>query len=235
MSTIESFIQGFHEYLKNNNKPAYYSGYLNIIQEISDIDLWSITEKSALDILLSQIEEHKGITYNTRFGKDNLRTVARLIYRFNIGFTDLNADLDEIKNNRSLTETEKLTLFYARVGQGKFREDLITLYSGKCMITGLSIPEILIASHIKPWRHCDSSEEKLSKFNGLLLSATYDKLFDRLLISFNDDGSLVLSKKLTQEELDKLKLSNNITIKFEEDSLPFIQYHRELFKENEKQ
>lgn len=82
-------------------------------------------------------------------------------------------------------ETEREILAKARIGQGKFRADLVTEW-GKgevCALTGLAVPELLIASHIKPWRD-SSNRERLDPMNGLLLVAHADKLFDRFLLSF---------------------------------------------------
>lgn len=87
-------------------------------------------------------------------------------------------------------ETERDVLSKARIGQGKFRADLVVSW-GKgetCVLTGLAVPEMLIASHIKPWRDC-TNEERLDPMNGLLLAAHVDKLFDRYLLSFKESRS----------------------------------------------
>ncbi len=74
----------------------------------------------------------------------------------------------------------------SRVGQGDFRKSLIEKYDGKCVVTGIDLTKLLIASHIKPWRISDN-KERLSSENGLLLSANLDKLFDSGLITFMND------------------------------------------------
>ena len=76
----------------------------------------------------------------------------------------------------------------ARVGQGRFRRDVVDLW-GKgevCVLTGIDVPELLIASHIKPWRD-SSDEERLDPCNGLLLATHVDKAFDRYLVSFREE------------------------------------------------
>lgn len=104
------------------------------------------------------------------------------------------ADIAEIENREDIPPTQKLALIQARVGQGKFRRDLIEVWGGevKCALTGIDLPELLIASHIKPWR-ASTDAERLDGCNGLLLAAHVDKLFDRYLLTFksNSRGELV--------------------------------------------
>lgn len=81
--------------------------------------------------------------------------------------------------------TEREQLAKARIGQGRFRADVAAKWGrGEvCALTGVAIPEMLIASHIKPWRD-SSNAERLDPMNGLLLAAHADRLFDRHLMSF---------------------------------------------------
>ena len=88
--------------------------------------------------------------------------------------------ITEIKNNIELTNTQKETIIDARRGQGKFRKDLINMYH-KCIITNIDIPELLIASHIKPW-YLSSNSERISANNGLLLSSFHLNYLKNLLI-----------------------------------------------------
>lgn len=97
------------------------------------------------------------------------------------------------------TETIRQQLTAARVGQGKFRNDLLARWSGTCAILGVNRPELLRASHIKPWA-CSNNVERLDPANGLLLSAMYDAAFDALLLSFADDGRLVLATDFSADE-----------------------------------
>lgn len=98
----------------------------------------------------------------------------------------LTADLAEL-DREIQDKTERDVLAKARIGQGKFRSDLVANWrKGEvCALTGLAVPELLIASHIKPWRE-SSNEERLDPMNGLLLAAHADKLFDRYLLSFEE-------------------------------------------------
>jgi len=110
-------------------------------------------------------------------------------------------ELEEIKKNINLKDTEKEELYTSRIGQGKFRKDLLNHLNNKCVVSGIAASELLIASHIVPWSE-STNYERLDKFNGLLLSASIDKLFDTHLISFDDDGYMLISKKLQEKYVD---------------------------------
>ena len=89
-----------------------------------------------------------------------------------------------------LTERERLQA--ARIGQGEFRDALMIFWKSTCPVTGVDHAALLRASHIKPWRDA-SNDERLNPFNGLLLCAHVDTLFDRNLITFDDDGLIRIS------------------------------------------
>ena len=93
-------------------------------------------------------------------------------------------------------------------------------------MTGVNSEELLIASHIVPWR--DSNEfERLDVNNGILLSPTYDALFDKHLISFKDDGQIVLSGDSSLNLFSALGVSGNEKIKVFEGMKPYLLRHRE--------
>ena len=81
-----------------------------------------------------------------------------------------------------------------RVHQDVFRRMLLTNYHGRCALTGLGLKPVLRASHISPWS--DDPENRLNPSNGILLAATYDAAFDQHLMSFDEDGRMVLSPAL---------------------------------------
>ena len=92
------------------------------------------------------------------------------------------------------TEAERLVV--QRVGQDIFRDRLLAYWGSRCPLTGITEPALLRASHIKPWADCETDAERLNVHNGLLLSALWDAAFDKGLVTFNDDGSPVLSRRL---------------------------------------
>lgn len=83
-------------------------------------------------------------------------------------------DIKDLIKDERLNETEKTSLINARIGQGKYRKDLINLWGG-CSVTGYEDYKMLVASHIKPWSFSTNSE-RLDKFNGLLLLPNLDKV-----------------------------------------------------------
>lgn len=100
------------------------------------------------------------------------------------------------------TEAERWVV--QRVGQNLFRAALLDFWQGCCCVTGLDVIELLRASHIKPWASCESDDERLDVFNGLLLSPTMDALFDAGLMTIGEDGSVMLSRLLSAEAVATL-------------------------------
>ena len=97
------------------------------------------------------------------------------------------------------TEVERLVR--QRVGQARYRDALMAYWGGACAVTGVSVAEALRASHAKPWAECTDDAERLDAFNGFLLVANLDALFDRFLISFDDAGHLLTSPRLLPSDL----------------------------------
>ena len=83
-----------------------------------------------------------------------------------------------------------------RVHQDVFRRMLLANYDGRCALTGLAVTPVLRASHISPWS--DDTQNRLNPSNGILLAATYDAAFDQHLMSFDEDGRMVLSPALKE-------------------------------------
>jgi len=129
---------------------------------------------------------------------------------------DLAQDIDSIL--QSDTETSRTIL--ARLGQGKFRKNVSEVWKAKsevCALTGISLPSILTASHIIPWRECvgDNASLRLDGANGILLCSHIDRLFDRHLLSFFKKGNVaqvVYSKTLPPYILQQLSLTSDLEL-----------------------
>ncbi|MBO2584280.1 HNH endonuclease [Shewanella algae] len=93
---------------------------------------------------------------------------------------------------------EREALTKARIGQQVFRNSVLSAYDFRCCITGLDIPELLIASHIVPWSQ--EPKQRLNPSNGLCLSSLHDAAFDKGLITLNSHLELLLSPKLLTKE-----------------------------------
>lgn len=123
------------------------------------------------------------------------------------------------------TEVERIVRL--RVGQNKFRDAMLKYWGGACAVTGVAIPDVLRASHAKPWAECATDNERLDVFNGFLLSANLDALFDRFLISFDKCGALMLSPALAGVDLKPLGISSGMTLRWmETPHHPYLDYHR---------
>lgn len=124
------------------------------------------------------------------------------------------------------TETEETVK--QRVGQDVYREALMNYWNGACAVTGCSVNEVLRASHAKPWKDCTTAEERLDVYNGFLLSANLDALFDKGLISFDDDGVIMLSSQLNEQQMRRIGIYTDMHLRWlDEHHLPFLRYHRE--------
>lgn len=92
--------------------------------------------------------------------------------------------------------TERRALVRQRINQGYFRDTLLHIYQGKCCLTGISCPELLVASHIKPWAACETSADRLTARNGLLLNALHDRAFDRGLMTIDKGYRMRVSRRV---------------------------------------
>lgn len=144
------------------------------------------------------------------------------------GFSnDLAADIDTILDNVEIHETEKSELVKSRIGQGKFRQRLLS-YWDSCAVTGFRDPNLLVASHIKPWRVCNDAE-RLDPYNGLLLVPNLDKAFDRGLVTFEQYGPIKISPLLSHAEV--LGIVPTMRVILSEQHAPYMDFHRsEVFK-----
>lgn len=125
------------------------------------------------------------------------------------------------------TEAERLVV--QRVGQDLFRSGLLEYWEGRCAITGLAVPELLRASHIKPWADCQSDGERLDVFNGLLLAPHLDALFDQGFITVTDAGEVVVSSVLSEEARRIFGVDGVLRVKgLDEGHRAFLPWHQEL-------
>lgn len=99
------------------------------------------------------------------------------------------AAADTDPQSESIGATTRVALITARIGPGNYSpydDDL----GGRCAVTGCAVPKVLVASHALASAHA-SNETRLDPYNGCLLIATFDRLFDQGLIGFNDNGTLL--------------------------------------------
>ena len=136
--------------------------------------------------------------------------------------SSLETDMVNILGQNITTEKEQEIL--CRIGQGQFRKSLIKLWK-KCSVTSFGQINILRASHIKPWR-VSSNHERLDKYNGFLLIPNLDVAFDKGVISFDNDGNILISSKYDYLELEKLNINVGMKINLKEENKKYLEYHR---------
>jgi hypothetical protein len=141
--------------------------------------------------------------------------------------SDIESDIDDILSATDIGETEKSNLVKSRIGQGIFRQKLVS-YWNSCAITGFKDMRLLVASHIKPWR-ASTNSERLDQFNGFLLTPNLDKAFDTGYITLSPTGNIEISPLLTEPEI--LGISPNMRISLAPEHEPFLAFHRsEVFR-----
>lgn len=201
--TEQTQISGPRIYVKSSDN-AY-----KIIRKLS---LPNITFISIVKLL----NEHNNIEYYFRLFADYFGDVVHPYI--------LQKEEEAIKKIEN-TEDKKLKT-RARIGQGKYREELLHLCPF-CPITMISDDRLLIASHIKPWSKSNDIE-KVDPFNGFMLTPTFDYLFDKGFMSFTDDKKTMLSPFLSKMTYSKLGISDNkiFTHLPIEGREKYLEYHR---------
>jgi hypothetical protein len=129
----------------------------------------------------------------------------------------------------SATEVERLVR--QRVGQNIYRESLMDYWGDACAVTGIAIPELLRASHAKAWAECVSDAERLNVFNGFLLCAHLDALFDRHLMTFTESGDAIFAPAISGTVRESLGLVGNQRLRWiAPEHQPFLEFHRLVFQ-----
>lgn len=132
----------------------------------------------------------------------------------------------------ALRGTEVERLVRQRVGQQAFRSAMMDYWGGSCAVSGIALPALLRASHAKPWADCATDAERLDVFNGFMLSANLDALFDSFLISFADTGELLTSERIPAAVAHQLGFDQGLRLRWlAPEHLPYLRYHRERFGE----
>lgn len=160
--------------------------------------------------------------------KKSIGTSSNVEQLYNQLISELSID-DEIQkiedNLIGVNETEKLSLIKSRIGQSKYKSRLILKYK-KCVLCEINIPELLVASHIKPWSESNNNE-KLDLNNGLLLCSLHDKLFDLGFISFDTFGKIIISNQIDEFLYEELKLYKNKNIDVNGNMKKYLVWHKE--------
>jgi hypothetical protein len=150
-----------------------------------------------------------------------------------VGESALADDIIDLRKRTGIDETTRKALIDARVGQGRFREDVLAAWGGRCAVTGCSVLKVLRASHAVAWRE-STDEERLDPDNGLPLLANLDALFDAGLIAFDDAGEMLVSNLLPPEQRGILGVPARLRAQPTPGQLAFLRRHRRKFERLEE-
>ena len=218
----KNFLQSRKE-VKWRNELAYVRQHLVEINVLNQYE-WSVTSIGKM-YYNSLIQDLSNIDTKYKFQRLKSPKVFIPIGNFKAEV------IEDIYKGEKLSSTDIESIILCRRGQGVFRSKLLKLW-GRCCVTGYSDEKLLIASHIKPWKY-SNNQERLDKFNGLLLTPTLDRLFDKGFISFDcNNGRILFSKELKDVEI--LGISNKMKINLFEENKKYLEYHnKHIFKDKD--
>ncbi|WP_339660727.1 HNH endonuclease [uncultured Polaribacter sp.] len=248
--TREELIVAFNLYCKISFSKINYRHHLIIklaeaIGRTPSAVAWKLVNFASLDPSLTK----RGIKGATNTGK-----LDKIIFQeFTNNWEDLGYE-SELLLSKFLKEEIKLPIektfelkeglekerkVKVRVNQSFFRSTVLSSYDFKCCLTGIDIPELLIASHIIPWSK--DKKNRLNPQNGLCLNNLHDKAFDKGLITFDNNFKMILSNQLKKNKSENVKYYFH---KFEGQLLhlpkrfipdeSFLEYHNQNIFQNEK-
>lgn len=136
-------------------------------------------------------------------------------------------DDQRLARDYGLDDTQIRQMMLSRRGQGRFRNETLRFWGGRCAVSGLPESCFLVASHIKPWKDANPNE-RLDGFNGLPLTPNLDRAFDRGYVSFAEDGSIMISPVMSVESMQALGIRPDMTLRICDERIgTYMAYHRE--------
>lgn len=149
--------------------------------------------------------------FETKDSTSTLRLGIKFFFK-KVGVFIKNESQSNIENidinlfDKKILETESINLVKTRIGQNLFRQRVIYRWNGECAVTKFDVTRALVASHILPWAESDN-DQRLDANNGILLSPTYNSLFDLHLISFENNGKIILSDNISMKTFNTIRVT----------------------------
>lgn len=189
-------------------------------------EMKAVEYEIALFLILNNVDFRKKNTTGNNMYSNGLKQYQS--YLKCVAPDDALPIVEAVKEDAKLSVTEKEAIVKSRIGQGIFRKRLLDKYH-KCIVSNIADPRLLIASHIKPWSVSDN-RERLSAENGLLLNSLYDKMFDLGLITFKNNGKIVVSDTILQSDRTILKVDEDAVfdLKGSDEMTKNLEYHRDV-------
>ena len=227
MEDIE-FENEFKAFMKKEGLKAHYISWLRFIAKEGIRIGRNMDDNNTIINHLEKNKSKRSIYLNENNNDySDFKAALNKYRKFIAEKSDLIDDIETIIKDEIIPKTEKEQLISARIGQGNYRNKLINLWK-KCAVSECKMTDVLIASHIKPWRE-STNKERLDPYNGLLLLPNYDKLFDKGLISFEDNGKIIISPLIKEEEYKVLGISpNDELFKVYDENKPYLEEHRRI-------
>ncbi|GAA4867165.1 hypothetical protein GCM10023310_53600 [Paenibacillus vulneris] len=230
------FVVFIDKYIKTSFAPSRFIGYINNSKELHNKNIkknGGETNKAIRRLIGNERPDKewdrlyvefclgRGVKPQKRDSKERKFWVFEISRNDEYVFEDLDGNEHTVPIS---TEKESSTLI--RVGQNRFRLDLINYWRG-CSVTGSKSIQFLRASHIKPWRKSDN-KERLDHFNGFLLTPNLDVLFNDGYITFSDQGNIIISSLLNDDDIRIFGLNPDMCVKLNKSHLPYLKHHNEI-------
>ena len=222
-----TYSEAIEQVMRNN---GYFAPLKLLYKEI-----WNYKDKSKIIGKTPDFTIQERVQRDPRFtriakGVYALTEFLEQVEKEDLGFFTVEKNEVVFKEAKKFVKTENVVQQKVRIGQSYFRAKLLSEMKS-CPITGIDDKRLLIASHIKPWVH-SNNEERVNTKNGILLSPLFDKLFDKGigLITFTLEKKILISNKLSQENIARLNISHNqILENFDLNGREeFLEYHRKF-------
>jgi len=204
-----------------------YLSWLRYVNELYNPNFDSLT----IDVVEDIFQQLRGTQqtrnkYTTNSAVSDIKSALNKYLAFVASEERTSDVVTDIQSVLGGIDTTKKTEIETRLGQGRYRSQLIDIWR-KCSVTEFDRLDLLISSHIKPWR-VSSENERIDPFNGLLLTPNLDKLFDLGYISFRNNGEIIISDLLSSSDLKRLNISNTMRLyKVVQGCIPYLAYHRD--------
>lgn len=205
-----------------------YLSWLRYVNELYSVDYDNLNSED-VDNIFQRLRETQSARerYTSNSAVFDIRSALNKYLAFIAQNENIPSIVSDISSIIDAGSTSGKTEIETRLGQGKYRQGVIALWR-RCAVTEIDRIDLLVASHIKPWNQSTNSE-RIDPNNGLLLSPTLDKLFDRGYISFTDGGDLIISPLLEERDLQKVGINNSMKLyKVEAGCLPYLKFHRKV-------
>ena len=240
-------------YRRKNDLPSLFNSRLSELSDLPEFIWFSVKEQSQIDgprVYVNSRDNNFKILRTLPLPNLSYLSIIKLraadgeiVYYFKL-FTDYEdsfgttthpSDIEReeniISNDNELSDHVREQTNRARIGQGKYRDDLLR-DCPFCPITLISDDRLLVASHIKPWAK-SVGREKTDPKNGFMFTPTIDRLFDRGFITFENNKKILISPWLSRITIHRLNFQSSGVI----EHLPingregYLSYHREnIFK-----